>query len=641
MLVLAFWQNELKELEASERGFSDIYGIMKNRFSSEIFSEEYRDGMTIRTTYSELFEGAQTVAKNLSDLFPDSFGRYIAIRMENSPLWVECFFGSLMAGLKPVLINTRLEESAVEYTLEVTKALCVLCDLDTDKEGYINPRNFEKADFSPEKWANEIVLMSSGTTGTPKLVVYDGSAVCEQILVSGWVVKRNPTIKHDRKLQIRLIALLPFYHIFGLTTTLMWFGFFGRTLIFPPSMDSEAIRFACKVGKATHFFAIPLVWNTAMKKLLSEAKRQGKEQKLMKGIKISNALQSVFPRFGAYVARNILFKDVRNQIFGDSLTFCISGGGFIPAETVYMMNGLGYSLYCGYGMTETGITSVDLSMKANLRNENTVGRPFPCVEYNFSDEGTLLVKGGTLCSAFIDKDGEHPRDRLEFFDTGDMCTVDKKGRWVLIGRQDDVIIGENGENISPDMIEQQMNIKATGTLCVVGLDVNGTVRPVVVLAVRKGTSSYELAKLAEKIYSAVETLPLTQRPAKVLYTTQEIPENLGKVKRASLKKLIENGQITCEELKLSEGVALEQIYDSSVLEILPAVTECFAQVLSKDISEIEDTAHFIYDLGGESMSYFTLFSVINSTFGTELKMEQSNPLFTPLDFAKGIAKGGN
>ncbi len=638
---MAFWQDELKELEASSRGFSDIYRIMKQRFSSEVFSEEYCDGITVRTTYRELFEGSESVAKALSDLFPDSFGGFVAIRMDNSPLWVECFFGSLMAGLKPVLVNTRLDESAVEYTLQMTNALCVLCDKETDKEAYINARDFKKAEFTPSQWANEIVLMSSGTTGTPKLVIYDGSAVCEQILVSAWVVKQNPTIKHDRKLRIRLIALLPFYHIFGLSTTLMWFGFFGRTLIFPPSMDSESIQFACKMGKATHFFAIPLVWNTAMKKLLSEAKRQGQEEKLRKGIKISNALQSVFPRFGAAVARNILFKDVRRQVFGNTLAFCISGGGFISAETVEMMNGLGYSLYCGYGMTETGITSVDLSMKASLRNENTVGRPFPTVDYKISEKGNLLVKGGTLCSAFLDKDGEHSRDKSEYFDTGDMCTVDEKGRWILLGRQDDVIIGESGENISPDMIEQQMDVKCSGTVCVLGLDINGTVRPAVVYATHKGVTAYELAKTAEKIYASVSKLPMTIRPAKVLYTTDEIPENLGKVKRASLKKLIESGQITCSELKPNESITLDEIYDSSVLEILQGVRECFAQVLSKEIEEIEDTAHFIYDLGGESMSYFTLFSLLNSTFGAELKMEQSNPLFTPLDFAKEIAKGEN
>lgn len=636
---MAFWQDELKELEASEKSFSDIYRIMKSRFSEECFSEEYRDGMTVRTTYRELFERAESVAKGLYDLYPDSAGRFIAIRMDNSPLWVACFFGSLMAGLRPVLVNTRLNESAVEYTLSVTDALCVLCDKDTEKENCINANTFKNAGFTPEKWADEIVLMSSGTTGTPKLVVYDGGAVCEQILVSGWVVKQNPTIKHDRKLQIRLIALLPFYHIFGLSTTLMWFGFFGRTLIFPPSMESQAIQFACKMGKATHFFAIPLVWNTAMKKLLAEAKRQGQEEKLRKGIEISNALQSVFPRFGAFVARNILFKDVRRQVFGNTLAFCISGGGFIPQETVEMMNGLGYSLHCGYGMTETGITSVDLSMKANLRNENTVGRPFPMVEYKISDKGTLLLRGGTLCSAFVDKEGEHRRNKDEFFDTGDMCTVDSKGRWVLLGRQDDVIIGESGENISPDMIEQQLDIKCSGTVCVLGLDVKGSVRPVLVLGIRKGTSSYELAKTSEKIYTAIEALPMTMKIAKVLYTADEIPENLGKVKRASLKKLIESGQIATAELERVQADSLAEVYNESVAQVIEGVRECFAQVLSKDLSEIEDTAHFIYDLGGESMSYFTLFSLINSTYGTELKMEQSNPLFTPLDFAKEIAKG--
>ena len=79
---------------------------------------------------------------------------------------------------------------------------------------------------------------SSGTTGTPKIIIYDGNAISEQILLSGDIVKINPTIKNDKRLNIRLIAFLPFYHIFGLMATFLWFFFFGRTFIFLPKYDS-------------------------------------------------------------------------------------------------------------------------------------------------------------------------------------------------------------------------------------------------------------------------------------------------------------------------------------------------------------------------------------------------------------------
>lgn len=636
---MVFWKEELEELSKSQRSFSDIYRIMQERFRDEIFAEEYKDGEIIRTSYRELFEGVESTAAALSCMYPDSYNKFIAIRMANSTLWVKCFFGVLMAGMRPVLINTRLDEESVEYVLKTSGAVAVLTDEETDKADYINANGFEKKAFVSQKWADEIVLMTSGTTGTPKMVVYDGSAMCEQILVSGWVVKQNPTIKYDRSLHIRLVALLPFYHIFGLSTTLMWFGFFGRTLLFPPGMDSESIQFTCKVGHATHFFAIPLVWSTAVRKLLAQAKQQGRADTLRKAVKLSNSLQSVFPRFGAFVARNILFKSVREQMFGTDLRFCISGGGFISDEVVEIMNGLGYSLHCGYGMTETGITSVDLSRKAKHRNQNTVGRPFPIIDYKINSKGELLLKGGNLCSAFLTENGIVARNKNEYFNTGDMCSVDSRGRFLLFGRKDDVIIGENGENISPDMIEQRISVPGAVSMCVLGLDILGDTRPVAVLQLRESTSPYEKARIAQRIFSAIDGLPLTERPAKVFFTFAELPSNLGKVKRSQLRKMIDDGAVICEEMKRPESDNFDKIYDDSIKMYLDDIRGVFAQVLSKDVSEISADSHFIYDLGGDSMSYFNLVSLVSKKYSVEIKIEQQNSLFTPLDFAREIAEG--
>ncbi|MGN0452556.1 MAG: AMP-binding protein [Ruminococcus sp.] len=639
--MLVFWKDELKELQASSQSFFDVYRIMKERFSDEIFSEEYINGETVTTTYRELFEGAESVASELSKRYADKKGECIAIRMNNSPMWVKCFFGSLMAGFVPLLINTRLPEQGIEYALRISKAFAVLCDSELRDDRYVDPSTFQTGKFESAKWADEIYLMSSGTTGNPKLVIFSGKAICKQILESGWVVKQNPYIKHDRKLQIRLLALLPFYHIFGLSTVLMWFGFFGRTLIFPPGADSESIQYACKVGGVTHFFAIPLVWNTAVRKLIAEAKKQGQEKKLRKAVKISNSLQSVFPRFGAFVARNVLFRDVRRQVFGESVTFCISGGGFISGETLEILNGIGYSMYPGYGMTETGITSVDLSRKANLRNDNTVGRPFENVEYKFSETGSLMVKSELLCSGFLTEKGKVYRDENSYFDTGDMCTADERGRWVLTGRQDDVIIGENGENISPDAIEQQLPAFPDAVLCVLGLEHSGTVRPSVVLGVSKGVSSFGRAVMISKIFTAIEKLPLTHRPAQVLVTEDEVPENLGKVKRAELLRKIKSGEITTQKAQPVNTEDFSKIYDESLKETLREVKNCFAEVLLTEVDKIGDNDNFIYDLGGDSMSYFNLFSVISKHFETEVEMKQSKPLFTPLDFARELTGKGN
>ena len=53
--------------------------------------------------------------------------------------------------------------------------------------------------------------------------------------------------------------------------------------------------------------------------------------------------------------------EVTDSLFGKSVLFCISGGSYIKEDTLRLINGLGYPLYNGYGMTEAGVTSVELS----------------------------------------------------------------------------------------------------------------------------------------------------------------------------------------------------------------------------------------------------------------------------------------
>ena len=73
----------------------------------------------------------------------------------------------------------------------------------------------------------------------------------------------------------------------------------------------------------------------------------------------------------------------------------ISGGSTINLKTLEFFNAIGYHLANGYGMTEIGITSVELSDKKKLLNSGSVGLPFKGVEYRIED-GRLLVRGDCL-----------------------------------------------------------------------------------------------------------------------------------------------------------------------------------------------------------------------------------------------------
>ena len=80
---------------------------------------------------------------------------------------------------------------------------------------------------------------------------------------------------------------------------------------------------------------------------------------LEKAMKLTTFLQNVSPRLGATISKKML-SEATESIFGKSVLFCISGGSALRPSAQYMLNALGYPLYNGYGMSEIGITSVEL-----------------------------------------------------------------------------------------------------------------------------------------------------------------------------------------------------------------------------------------------------------------------------------------
>lgn len=639
---MVFWKRELRDLAASQRRFEDIFRIFTAEFTDTPFSEQYRAGRTLRMSYGELAALSQRIARVLHAQFSGKEGAFLALKMENSPLWVAAFFATLQAGFKPLLLNLRLDTQTLDEVVTEAEAVGVLTDHADD--GCFDLSDCADApDFTP-CWADEIALMTSGTTGRSKLIVYTGAAICEQLLQTSEIVRLSPEIKHDRLARgIRILAFLPFYHIFGLCATLLWFIFFGTTFVFLEALDAKNIQFTCKYGRVTHFFAIPTVWDMTARQIVKTAQKQGQLETLRRAVRFSNGLQSVLPRFGVWVARNVLFKKVRAQTLGTELMYCISGGGFIRPETLELMNGLGYGLRNGYGMTETGILSVELSRRANIRNSGTVGKPLSAVGgggYRLSPEGLLEVRAPLLYAAQI-VDGERiVRNREAWFATGDCFRVDKSGRWYITGRRSDLIIGANGENLSPDLIEQRLDLHAGLASCILGMELDGDERPVLVVQVAALSDAYACASAAQAAFEAVDRLPLTLRPARVFLTEQEIPQNLGKTRRAILKQRLAAGEVTLHPAQRTDAAQLAALQDESLRALTDELCAVIAEVTNTET--VTPQTHVLNDLGVDSMTYYAIFSAVSEHCGIELTMDAAHSLFTPRDFAAEVLreKGG-
>lgn len=102
---MVFWKRELRELEASGHRFEDIFRIFSTEFTDTPFSLQFTAGQTQRMSYAELTALTNRLARVLHAHFAGQEGAFLAIRMENSPLWVAAFFGTLMAGFRPLLLK--------------------------------------------------------------------------------------------------------------------------------------------------------------------------------------------------------------------------------------------------------------------------------------------------------------------------------------------------------------------------------------------------------------------------------------------------------------------------------------------------------------------------------------------------------
>lgn len=629
----------IEALKNAPQTFESIYTIIKNSFTSETFGEWLENGEVCKMSYYELYERADSFSKAAVTYAAkmDSDSRFVGIFLENSCDWVALFWGLLQAGFKPILLNTRHNiQINNDIIKEMDPVFVVSEDARVDKAVSVKDLLEEgkgvKFDKSMINWADEIILITSGSTSKPKIISHSGKTICLQVEMSADIVRTNQSIQYNAKLDIHNLAFLPFYHIFGLIATLMWFMFFGRGFVFLPKYDAQSIQFVCKRVGVTHFFAIPLVWNKTVAALEREVAKQGKTEKFNKAIRFSNKLQNIFPLLGPVIVRNLIFKKIRRQLMGEKLAFLISGGGFIAPRTLEVLNGLGYSIYAGYGLTECGVLCVELSRNSKFRNGTSTGKIFSNVKYKVSEKGELLIpKDHSMNGIYID--GKFNEFTDEFYPTNDLVNIDETGRLHIIGRLDDVIIGPNGENISPEEIESRIDKGAFTQEAMINCKLPGTdeKQMVLVLADDGSMGAFEKASSLRNVFTSIDALTMSERPVKVLNLIGSMPENFKGIDRKALSLKLEEQELFATECARPTDEEVTRTRSAEYTELIGKVCDVYAEVLNKDRAEITETSNFV-TLGGDSMEYVEMLSKVSEISGRTISMTET-PLITPMAIA--------
>ena len=629
----------IEALKNAPQTFESIYKIIKNSFTSETFGEWLENGEVCKMSYYELYERADSFSKAAVTYAAkkDSDSRFVGIFLENSCDWVALFWGLLQAGFKPILLNTRHNiQINNDIIKEMDPVFVVSEDARVDKAVSVKDLLEEgkgvKFDKSMINWADEIILITSGSTSKPKIISHSGKTICLQVEMSADIVRTNQSIQYNAKLDIHNLAFLPFYHIFGLIATLMWFMFFGRCFVFLPKYDAQSIQFVCKRVGVTHFFAIPLVWNKTVAALEREVAKQGKTEKFNKAIRFSNKLQNIFPLLGPVIVRKLVFKKIRRQLMGEKLAFLISGGGFIAPRTLAVLNGLGYSIYAGYGLTECGVLCVELSRNSKFRNGTSTGKIFSNVKYKVSEEGELLIpRDHSMNGIYID--GRFNEFTDEYYPTNDLVNIDETGRLHIIGRLDDVIIGPNGENISPEEIESRIDKGAFTQEAMINCKLPGTdeKQMVLVLADDGSMGAFEKASSLRNVFTSIDALTMSERPVKVLNLIGSMPENFKGIDRKALSLKLEEQELFATECARPTDEEVTRTRSAEYTELIGKVCDVYAEVLNKDRAEITETSNFV-TLGGDSMEYVEMLSKVSEISGRTISMTET-PLITPMAIA--------
>ena len=617
------------------------------------------DGREMRWTFDDARKKAYAYGAWLHQNLPR--GGFVAISMDTCKEWFPTFWGLMLSGHDVLLLDAAMSDELALHLMGEAGCKAMVTPRKREFPGDIaqvltaDLFACPKAERPQVACGNAVALCTSGTTGTSRIFVYNGEAMAEQVLSSLLLYNANKRIVANENR--RALAFLPFHHVLGFVVNLMWCGFLGYANIYLKDRAPKTIMTTAQRLKPHLIVAVPLLANnlctTIKKKLAKKPLMTRAAFSAMTGLSLNT--QRFAPSAGLHFAQKMLFKGLLNQALGTEVQCVILGGSHTPVEHLRMLNALGYYTVCGFGMTETAVTSVETSMSLKKRLTGSVGKPLTNVEYVVDGadgtEGEMRIRGASIHSGCMAGGKLLPPDTEGgWYPTGDIVRL-RKGRVFIQGRCKDVIINESGENVYPDELEDVFSaLPGVDHLAVLGVPKaeDGMYEDITLVLSMDvaGLDDATLAKLAAEIRNRNGSLPSMKRLSRCYLTDDKLPLVNGiKVKRLELKKRIVEGGMPLKELDLSSAAAkltkaaptseelaakvAEKAAEEAArqaaeqrTEIKEKVRVCFAEALEQEVGTFADDAHFIDDLGGDSLQVLSITLKAEELFGVSIDTEE-------------------
>ncbi|TQR16176.1 long-chain-fatty-acid--CoA ligase [Psychrobacillus soli] len=423
-------------------------------------------------TYKELYESSLKFA-NYLQMVGVQKGDRVAIMLPNCPQGVIGYYGALYAGAIVVQTNPLYTEREISYQMKDSGAKVILAlDIlypriskvikETQLENIILtgikdylpfPKNLvypfiqkKQYGFSvkvehrgmnhlfpeimkvakanpiemPFDFEEDIALLqyTGGTTGFPKgVMLTHKNLISNASMCDAWLYK-------CKKGEESILGILPFFHVYGMTTVLILAVMLGNRMILLPKFDIETALKTIDKQKPTLFPGAPTIY-----------------------IGILN------------------HPDVKKYDLS-SIVACLSGSAALPVEVQEKFEQVtGGRLVEGYGLTETSPVALANLIYSDNRVKGSVGIPWPDTDAAiFSLESTtplppgeigeIVVKGPQVMKGYWNRPEETEMTMRDgWLLTGDLGYMDESGYFYVVDRKKDMIIA-GGYNIYPRDVEE-------------------------------------------------------------------------------------------------------------------------------------------------------------------------------------------
>ena len=627
---------KLRRLEKETPDFAVLFRFMFSE-QTNVFYEKYENFRIVKTTYGEAAKEIEKRAKALRALLSDAEPQsVVGLAMENSLPWLLNYWAILAAGFRPLLMNLRLDNGTLSGALRTLGAAAVVSsgkeyEVRTVTEEALaaavnDAKMSEPAETRP--FGDTFFVMSSGTSEHVKLCAYTAKEIFSIIRASEPIVAESPSMQKHYEGELNQLTFLPFYHIFGFVAVYLWFGFFARTFVELKDYAPETILTTIRRHRVTHVFAVPLFWEKVYTAALSTIKGRGDAtwNRFQKGIRIAGKLEKAPALFRVFTKN--AFAEVRKKLFGESISFCISGGGPIRKDVLSFFNRIGYHMANGYGMSEIGISSVDLSEKAAVLETGSVGKPLASYEYRIR-EGELEVKSESAASYVITDEGR--TDRPEWFRTRDLAE-EKKGRYFVTGRSDDLIVDASGENLNPVLAEEKLRMPGIRNLAVVPVSGEQGILAALVAEISPYIEEERLAEIETALRKKLDKLKLSGAVRKIVFTAEPlIKDEEFKLNRKRIGADLSQGTLAERKRNVSRENGTSDPLGEKLLSL-------YAEALGREAETIGLETDFFTDEGGSSLDYLLLLSKIHETFGVSLSANEGEVCHTRKAMEAAIRK---